>query len=115
MRWLTRTADGLQVPEVTMDIGYTLMGEQRGPRALFGGEFVNYRGKHLTTESAKLYDPPESPVSIGIAAGGQQAAGLAGELGADLIATQPEASLVEAYRGSGGTGQVIGQLPICWG
>src|SRR5690606_65958 len=34
-------------------------------RALFGGDYVGYRGRHFTVDSAKLYDLPDRPVPIG--------------------------------------------------
>jgi G6PDH family F420-dependent oxidoreductase len=84
-------------------------------RSLWGGGFANHRGKHFQVESAKLYDLPESPPPIGIAASGSQSTALAAQQGDYLIATEPKADLVRAYRDAGGAGDVIGQFPVCFG
>jgi alkanesulfonate monooxygenase SsuD/methylene tetrahydromethanopterin reductase-like flavin-dependent oxidoreductase (luciferase family) len=49
-----------------------------------------------------------------VAAGGPQAARLAGEAGAGLITVAPDPELVEAYRAAGGTGPTYGQLGLSW-
>ena len=83
-------------------------------RDLFEGEgYTNFRGEHFDVESAKLWDLPQQPVPIGVAAGGKQACTIAGELGDALIATEPKPELVEYFDAAGGTGKPrIGQMPI---
>ncbi|MFC4584615.1 TIGR03557 family F420-dependent LLM class oxidoreductase [Sphaerisporangium corydalis] len=84
-------------------------------QALFGGEYVSYRGDHFTVDSAKLYDLPPVPVPIGIAASGAQSVDLAAEYGDALIATEPDRRLVERFHASGGAGKpVYGQLVISY-
>jgi G6PDH family F420-dependent oxidoreductase len=84
-------------------------------RSLWGGGFTNHRGKHFQVESAKLYDLPEAAPPIGIAASGPQSTALAAQQGDYLIATEPKAEIVRGYRDAGGTGDVIGQFPVCFG
>ena len=84
-------------------------------RELWKGGFTNYRGQHFTVESAKVYDLPEQLPPIGIAGSGKQSTALAAEQGDYLIATEPKKEIVEAYRAAGGTGEVIGQFPVCYG
>jgi G6PDH family F420-dependent oxidoreductase len=86
-------------------------------RSLFDGDgYTNVRGEHFDVESAKLWDLPEKRVPIGVAAGGKQAGTIAGELGDALIATEPDAELVEHFDAAGGTGKPrIAQLPISFG
>jgi G6PDH family F420-dependent oxidoreductase len=84
-------------------------------RALFAGGYVNYRGKHFSAESAKLWDLPDSPAPIGIAVSGKQSCDLAGRLADAMIAVEPEAPLVEMFDAAGGSGKPrIGQVPVCF-
>lgn len=86
-------------------------------RDLFDGEgYTNFRGEHFDVESAKLWDLPEKRVPIGFAAGGKQAATIAGELADVLVATDPMAELVEAFEAAGGQGKPkVAQMPISFG
>ena len=71
-------------------------------------------GQHFSVESAKLYDLPETPVRIGVAASGRQSCALAADLGDYLIGTEPKPELREHYRAAGGTGEQVGQFPVRW-
>ncbi|MCZ4121881.1 LLM class F420-dependent oxidoreductase [Streptomyces sp. H39-S7] len=84
-------------------------------RALFTGEYVNHHGTHFDVEGAKLWDLPDRPPPIGIAVSGSRSCALAGDLADLVIATEPEAELLEAFDRSGGTGKPrVGQLPVCY-
>ena len=54
---------------------------------LFREEFVTFEGEHYRTHEATIYDRPEEPVPIYIAASGPAAARLAGRIGDGLICT----------------------------
>src|SRR4051812_26353613 len=69
--------------------------------ALFAGETVTYRGKHLATEHAKLWGLPNRPPNIGVAASGPQSAEIAAKHGA-LIAVQPDQDLVKRFTAAAG-------------
>src|SRR5437763_11220796 len=56
-------------------------------RALLGGDYETYRGDHYTVEQAKLYDVPETPPPIIIAAKAENAARLAAEKGEGTMHT----------------------------
>ena len=85
-------------------------------RLLWEGGYQSYKGEYFTVEDARVFDLPERPVPIGVAAGGEHAARLAAEYGDALIATEPDASLVEAYTGAGGDADATWtQIPVCWG
>ncbi|TFV53052.1 TIGR03557 family F420-dependent LLM class oxidoreductase [Blastococcus sp. TF02A-35] len=86
-------------------------------RELFDGDgYTNFRGQHFDVESAKLWDLPEKRVPIGFAAGGKQAARIAGELADVLVATDPMSELVEAFESAGGAGKPkVAQMPISYG
>lgn len=56
-------------------------------RKLWSGDWISHKGKHWTIDKAKLYDVPQQPVPIWIAANGPKSARLAGELGDGWITT----------------------------
>ncbi|MER3388631.1 MAG: glucose-6-phosphate dehydrogenase (coenzyme-F420) [Microcella sp.] len=56
-------------------------------RQLWTEERVSYRGEYYSTQDANIYDRPETPVPIYIAAGGPQVAKFAGRLGDGFICT----------------------------
>jgi coenzyme F420-dependent glucose-6-phosphate dehydrogenase len=56
-------------------------------RELWTGERVSFEGKYYRTLNATIYDRPEQPIPIYIAAGGPKAAALAGEIGDGFIVT----------------------------
>src|SRR5579875_2864493 len=84
-------------------------------RELFGGDYVNYTGRHFRVDSAKLWDVAAPPPKIGIAVSGAQSCQLAGELADLMIAVEPDGSLGKQFDAAGGAGkQRVGQLPICY-
>jgi coenzyme F420-dependent glucose-6-phosphate dehydrogenase len=56
-------------------------------RALWEGERVDFEGDYYRTEKATIYDRPDTPVPIYVAASGPLAAKLAGRAGDGLIVT----------------------------
>jgi coenzyme F420-dependent glucose-6-phosphate dehydrogenase len=56
-------------------------------RALWTGERVSFEGRYYRTDKATIYDRPEQPIPIFIAAGGPKAAGLVGRIGDGFICT----------------------------
>jgi coenzyme F420-dependent glucose-6-phosphate dehydrogenase len=54
---------------------------------LFEGEFVTFEGEYYRTHNATIYDKPDEPVPIYIAASGPAAARLAGRIGDGFICT----------------------------
>jgi G6PDH family F420-dependent oxidoreductase len=84
-------------------------------RALFGGDYVSYRGDHFEVDSAKLWDVPASPPPLALAGSGPQSCRLAALLGDALIAVEPDAELVSQFTSEGGAGKrIVGQLPLCY-
>ncbi len=84
-------------------------------RELWGGGYVDHHGEHFNVESAKLYDLPEEPVSIGVAASGTSSCTVAAELGDFFIGTEPKAELQAKYFAAGGSGEMVGQFPVVYG
>jgi len=54
-------------------------------KRLWAGETVNFDGKYYKVEKAKLYDLPQAPIPIYIAAWGMKSMALSGEYGDGLI------------------------------
>ena len=84
-------------------------------RELWTGDYVNHHGDHFDVESAKLYDLPDTPVRIGVAGSGTSSCRLAADLGDFFIGTEPKPELKEKYAAAGGTGELVGQFPVCFG
>ncbi|MGZ6798122.1 MAG: TIGR03557 family F420-dependent LLM class oxidoreductase [Nocardioidaceae bacterium] len=84
-------------------------------RALFGGDFVSYHGEHFRVTRAKLYDLPDRPVPIHVAASGPASVRSAAEKGDGLISVEPDGDLVQAFDAAAGPGKPkFGQQPISY-
>jgi coenzyme F420-dependent glucose-6-phosphate dehydrogenase len=79
-------------------------------RKLWGGKYETYRGRHYTVEQARLYDVPDEPPQLLVAAAAENAAELAAKRGDGLISTSPSKELVDSYRGAGGRDLVHGKV-----
>jgi G6PDH family F420-dependent oxidoreductase len=84
-------------------------------RALFDGGYVNYAGQHFRVDSAKLWDVPDPPPRIALAASGGQSGELAAQIADALIAVEHSPGLVGTFDGAGGQSKpCIGQVPISY-
>lgn len=83
-------------------------------RALWSGETVDHEGEFFTLENAHLFSAPAQAPAVFWAASGTTSAELAGRHADGLWATAPSSETVDAYRGAGGQGDVIGQLTLCF-
>jgi coenzyme F420-dependent glucose-6-phosphate dehydrogenase len=84
-------------------------------RLLWQGGYQTHRGKHYTVENARLYDLPDRPIEIAVAAAKPKAAELAGTHGDALINTSPEKEVVETFESAGGSGKPkYAQVTLCW-
>jgi len=79
-------------------------------RALFGGDYETYRGKHYTVEQLKLYDAPKTPPPIVVGAKASNAAKLAAEKGDGTMNTSPNEEIVKEYKNAGGSGSIYGKV-----
>jgi G6PDH family F420-dependent oxidoreductase len=79
-------------------------------RKLFGGEYETYRGKHYTVEQLKLYDAPDDPPEIVVAAKAANAAELAARIGDGTMNTSPDADVVKRFKDAGGGGPIYGKV-----
>lgn len=84
-------------------------------RELWKGDWTSFYGSFYSVENAKLYSLPDRTPEVFLAAGGPDAAELAGRIGDGLISTMPKREIVEAFQAAGGAGKpTIGQLTVCW-
>jgi G6PDH family F420-dependent oxidoreductase len=83
-------------------------------QGLLAGELTNYRGKYFRLDHARLFDRPEVKPAVVIAAGGAEAARLAGRNGDGLIVTEPRPDLIEAFEAAGGSGPRYAEVALCY-
>jgi G6PDH family F420-dependent oxidoreductase len=83
-------------------------------QGLLVGNLTNYRGHHFRLDHARLFDRPERKPPVAIAAGGVEAARLAGRKGDALVATEPRADLIEAFVAAGGSGPRYAEVALCY-
>ena len=81
---------------------------------LWQGGYQSYDGKHLRLEDARVFDLPDTPPVIAVAAGGERAAELAATHGSGLFATEPRKDLVDTFAANGGTGPKYAEVPVAW-
>jgi G6PDH family F420-dependent oxidoreductase len=81
---------------------------------LFEGGECSYTGRHFELADARLFDLPDDPPALILAAGGPRAARIAGEKADGLIATEPRREIVEAYREAGGGGPCHLEVSVCF-
>lgn len=85
-------------------------------RPLLDGETLTYSGNHFDVPDAYVWDRPEVPVPIAIAASGPSSCRLAGEYADGLVAVQPDPHLPQMFDRAGGAGKPrYGQVAICYG
>ncbi|HEY7664659.1 MAG TPA: TIGR03557 family F420-dependent LLM class oxidoreductase [Xanthobacteraceae bacterium] len=83
-------------------------------QGLLAGDLTNYRGHYFQLDHARLFDRPERKPAVAVAAGGVEAARLAGRKGDALIATEARADLVEAFVSAGNSGPRYAEVALCF-
>ena len=83
-------------------------------QGLLAGDLTNYRGKYFQLDHARLFDRPDVKPAVAIAAGGTEAARLAGRKGDGLVATEPRPELIEAFVAGGGSGPHYAEVALCY-
>ena len=82
-------------------------------QGLLAGNLTNYRGKYFQVDHARLFDRPDVKPAVAIAAGGPEAARLAGRKGDALVVTEPRPDLIEAFVAAGGAGPRYAEVALC--
>ncbi|MEK8107324.1 TIGR03557 family F420-dependent LLM class oxidoreductase [Micromonospora sp. M12] len=70
-------------------------------RPLLNGETLTFSGNHFDVPDAYVWDRPERPVPMAVAASGRQSATLAAEYGNGIISTEPDRHIIEMYDDAG--------------
>ena len=84
-------------------------------RLLWQGGYQTHRGKHYTVENLRIFDLPDDPIDIAVAAMQPQAAELAGRIGDALINVAPKKEIVGKFEDGGGKGKPkYGQMTVCY-
>ncbi len=84
-------------------------------RHLWEGGVKSYYGDYFIVENAQIFNLPDPLPPIYVAAGGDESAELAGQIGDGLISTAPKKQLLQTFDSAGGQGKPrIGQLTVCW-
>jgi G6PDH family F420-dependent oxidoreductase len=83
-------------------------------RLLWQGGYRSYAGKYLQLEDARVFDLPDEPPVIAVAASGPKSALIAAELGDGLFAVEPDAGLTGTWHDLGGHGPAYGEMPLAW-
>ena len=84
-------------------------------RKLWQGTQQSHYGPHYVVENARIYTLPAALPPIFIAAGGVKSAELAGRCGDGLIATAPNAEVVNKFHNAGGEGkECYAEMAVCW-
>jgi G6PDH family F420-dependent oxidoreductase len=82
-------------------------------QGLLAGTLTNYRGKYFQLDHCHLFDRPDQKPAVVMAAGGPQAARLAGRKGDGLMVTEPRADIIDAFKNGGGSGPRYAEVALC--
>jgi coenzyme F420-dependent glucose-6-phosphate dehydrogenase len=84
-------------------------------RLLWQGGYQTHRGKHYTVENLRIFDVPDEPIELAVAAMQPNAAELAGRIGDALINVSPKEQIVDKFEQAGGEGKPkYAQVTVCY-
>jgi G6PDH family F420-dependent oxidoreductase len=84
-------------------------------RLLWQGGYQTHRGKHYTVEYARIFDLPDEPIELAVAATKPRAARLAGRIGDSLVNVAPKQKVIKNFEEGGGKGKPkYGKLTVCY-
>ena len=84
-------------------------------RLLWGGGVHSFEGDFYDVDHAQLYDLPDKPITVTVGVSGPKSIALAVEKADGIMATSPEAALVQSYRDKAGKGgPVYGEVTLAW-
>lgn len=84
-------------------------------RQLWQGGYQTHRGKHYTVENLRIFDIPDEPIEVAVAAMQPQAAEVAGRIGDALVNVAPKEEIIGNFEEAGGKGKPkYGQITVCY-
>ncbi len=83
-------------------------------RLLWQGGVQNWKGEHYVVDHAQLYDCPDRTIPIVVGVSGPHSVALAAGKGDGIMATSPEAELVEGFRKDHGDGPCYAEALIAY-
>jgi G6PDH family F420-dependent oxidoreductase len=83
-------------------------------RELWSGDWVTYRGEHLTVEDAKVWSLPDEAPRVAIAASGPQSIALAAEQADDIVCDSPDPDVVSGFKDEVEDGLAWTQIPVSY-
>ena len=84
-------------------------------RLLWQGDYQTHRGKHYTVENLRIFDLPDEPIEVAVAAMQPKAAELAGRIGDSLVNVAPKVDIIDKFEESGGKDKPkYGQITVCY-
>lgn len=84
-------------------------------RLLWQGGNKNHRGQHYVVEDAQIFDLPDQPPPILVAAAGKRTTRIAAELGDGLLSVAPDPDLVNRFDQAGGADKPkYAKITACW-
>ena len=84
-------------------------------RLLWQGGYQTHRGKHYTVEDLRIFDLPDEPIELAVAAMKPDAAELAGRIGDALVNVAPKEQIIDKFEEAGGEGKPkYGQITVCY-
>jgi G6PDH family F420-dependent oxidoreductase len=84
-------------------------------RLLWSGGFQSYDGRYLRIDDARVFDLPDKPLKLFVAAGGVRAAKIAAESQGGVCITEPDKNIIDSYVAAGGNQlDTWGQAILSW-
>jgi G6PDH family F420-dependent oxidoreductase len=97
-----------------VDVRHEMLAESvEAIRALWSGEWVTYRGDHVTVEDARVWTLPDEAPAIGIAAAGPQATRLAAEHADFVICDEPNPDVASRFK-QDRDAEALCQIPVAY-
>jgi len=83
-------------------------------RNLWAGGYQSYQGQHFQLDDARIFDLPQQPIPLAIAASGPDSLQLVIDHADELVATDPLGDLVRGFRAErGASASATCQVPVC--